>query len=318
MNARHDLDQQLNAFLREGPTDLPDESFDAVRDRTEQTRQRVILGPWRLPEMNKFLAVGLGAVAVVAVLLVGSRLLGSFGPSVGGEPTATASPSATPKPTSSLRAGLPDGPFLITGQDSSGDGGPVAVTVDIASSDWMPYADVDGLLKNDDGLDPPEGAGAMFLAWAWPAGTGFNVYGDPCHWTTTIPKRPATTPDEIAADLAAQASRDATAPVDVTIGGYAGKAVTIHVPMSYDLPSPAGREEEFAACDQSIFATYGIETDETVDARNAQGPGQVDELWILDVNGSIVILDAAYSPTTAANVVDEMRALAESATFEMP
>jgi NAD(P)-dependent dehydrogenase (short-subunit alcohol dehydrogenase family) len=24
------------------------------------------------------------------------------------------------------------------------------------------------------------------------------VYGDPCHWTTTIPETPATTPDEIA------------------------------------------------------------------------------------------------------------------------
>ena len=53
------------------------------------------------------------------------------------------------------------------------------------------------------------------------------MYGDPCQWSTTIPETPATTPDEIAAAFAAQASTDATAPVDVTVGGFAGKAVTL-------------------------------------------------------------------------------------------
>ena len=77
MTTHHDLDRELNAFLREGPTELPDESLDAVFDRTEQTRQRVVLGPWRLPEMNKILTFGLGAAAVVVVLLVGSQLFGS-------------------------------------------------------------------------------------------------------------------------------------------------------------------------------------------------------------------------------------------------
>ena len=119
------------------------------------------------------------------------------------------------------------------------------------------------------------------------------MYGDPCKWPTTIPETPATTPDEIAAAFAAQASTDATAPVDVTVGGFAGKAITLHVPMSYDLPNGT-REEKFAACDNDMFAFYGIEG-ETDEARNAQGAGQIDELWILDVNGSIVILDATYS-----------------------
>ena len=54
MTAPHDLDRQLDAFLRDGPTELPDPSFDAVRDRMETTRQRVVIGPWRIPDMNKF------------------------------------------------------------------------------------------------------------------------------------------------------------------------------------------------------------------------------------------------------------------------
>ena len=77
MTAHHDLDRQLKDFLREGPDELPYESFDAVRDRTEQTGQRVVIGPWRLPEMNKIVTIGLGAAAVVVLLFVGSQLFGS-------------------------------------------------------------------------------------------------------------------------------------------------------------------------------------------------------------------------------------------------
>ena len=75
MTARHDLDRQLEAFLLDGPTELPDPSFDAVRDRIEDTRQRVFVGPWRLPIMNKLVPIGLGAAAVVVGLVIGAQLL---------------------------------------------------------------------------------------------------------------------------------------------------------------------------------------------------------------------------------------------------
>ncbi len=99
MTEHHDLDRQLNAFLLDGPTSLPDSSFDAVRDRTEQTRQRVVLGPWRVPTMSKLLPIGLGAAAVVAVLFIGSRFIGSPSSNVGGpasQPPASAAPSEAP------------------------------------------------------------------------------------------------------------------------------------------------------------------------------------------------------------------------------
>lgn len=103
MNAHNDLDRQLNDFLRDGPTELPYQSFDAVRDRTEQTGQRVVIGPWRLPEMNKTITFGLGAAAVVIVgLVLGYQFLGLPGnQGSGGEPTATPEVTATPVATSS-------------------------------------------------------------------------------------------------------------------------------------------------------------------------------------------------------------------------
>lgn len=261
--------------------------------------------------MNKFASIGLGIAAVVVALVVGTQLLGQPAPGgVGGAPAP--SPSATPPPSPSAAGwvGLPAGPFVVTGSDD-----PVQVTLDIASPGWAAMRDFDAVSKDDDGLDAPESVGGALLAWAWPAGAGINVYGEPCQWSTTMPESPATTPEGIAAAFAAQAETEVAAPMDVTVGGFAGKAVTLRVPMSYDLPK-ATREEKFADCDNDIFGFYGVEG-EAEPARNAQGAGQIDELWILDVDGATVIIDAAYGPAVPGQLVDELRALAESATFEL-
>ena len=102
------------------------------------------------------------------------------------------------------------------------------------------------------------------LLWATPLGTGYDVYGDPCHWTSTKPDSPATTVDEIAAALAAQPSRDASEPVDVTLAcGYSGKKITLHVPSDF---------ESFADCDQETFASYGGAGGESVADPPGTGP----------------------------------------------
>jgi hypothetical protein len=315
MTATRDPDRLIHAFVLEGEEQLEDQVYDAVRAAIESQPQRAVLGPWRTPIMNKYVTIGLGAAAVILAVVVGAQFLGSPDGDVGdpgATPTGAPSGSSDPAPetTGSPQAGDPAA-FVVTGTDD-----PVQVTLDIASDGWEWLPEFDAVSKDDDGRDPPQSVGVALLAWSWPAGTGFNVYGDPCQWLATVPETPATTPEEIAAAFAAQASTDATAPVDVTVGGYAGKAVTLSVPMTFDLPD-ATREERFADCDEAAFAFYGIEG-EAGHARNAQGAGQIDELWILDVDGAIVILDAAYGPAASAELVEELRILAESATFEVP
>jgi hypothetical protein len=98
MNEHRDPDRLIHAFLMEGQTELADPVFDAVRAGIEQKRQRVVIGPWRLPTMNKLVPIGLGAAAVVVALVIGTQLLGSPASSgVGGAPSAE--PTATPSPT---------------------------------------------------------------------------------------------------------------------------------------------------------------------------------------------------------------------------
>jgi hypothetical protein len=48
----------------------------------------------------------------------------------------------------------------------------------------------------------------------------------------------------------------------------------------------------------------------------AKESGQIDEVWILDVGGHVVIIDWSYYPATPPSVVDELRAIVESTTFE--
>jgi hypothetical protein len=305
MTASRDPDRLIHGFLLEGEEQLQDQVYDAVRAEIEDKQQRAVSGLWRTPTMNKFVTIGLGAAAVVVLLFVGSRLIGSSnvgGPGV--EPTATPEASLA-EPSSSADAFLPEGPLLVW--ESTHEDAP-SITMTISAPGWIYNEELidDQLavwLEKGEGRDNmPE---AAVLPDSLPPGTGFYVYGDPCQSASTRPETPATTVDDIVAALAAQASRDASEPVDVTVGGYAGKMITLHVPD----------DAAFAACDGGEFASYTIEGEERWQWH--QGPGQIDDFWFLDVEGSIVTIRAAYLPDTPIELLEEMRTLVESATFDM-
>lgn len=255
--------------------------------------------------MNKLVPLGLGTAAVVGALVIGAQLLGPAPDSVGGTPSEAPSPTATASPTAASADGLPFGPFLAV---EAADGLP-SITATIPAPGWTFDTGFDALGKGDEVENVPE---AGLLLWSYPAGTGFDVYGDPCQWASTAPDVPATTVDAFAAALAAQPSRDATAPVDVTVGGFAGKSLTLHVPD--DIAYSGG---EFSECDEANFTSYGVAAARGSEpSRWHQGPGQIDELWILNVDGTTVVLDAMYRHDTPAELIDELRAIAESTTFE--
>lgn len=240
-----------------------------------------------------------------------------FGCGGGGSTTAPSAtpqgqppqPSATVETTpSSVWTGIASGPFVVTDTDD-----PVQITLNVSSPGWAHHSvlDFDYVNKNDDGLDPPESVAATVIAQAWPAGTMFNVYGDPCRSSTTVPSTPVATPDEIAAAFAAHASSDATAPVDVIVGGFTGKAITIHVPITSAVPD-ASREGTSGDCEVTVAIRLASDDGEMAYG----GAGRIDELLILDVDGSIVILDAFYTLETPVDLVEETRTLAGSATFD--
>ena len=302
MSAHNDLDRQLNDFLRDGPDELPYQSFDAVRDRTEQTGQRVVIGPWRLPEMNKIVTIGLGAAAVVVLVFVGAQLMGSPVGGLGDAPTLSPSLEPTPEPTPTPSADAETRLVIAAGQadDPEDQYPPLTVTL---PTGWG-IDNSNGVLAGDS-ADPPDGAFMMIFAER-----EYWVYGDPCQWSETKPDTPSTTVDEVVAALTAQASRDASEPVDITVDGYAGKSITIHVPD----------DAAFEDCDDGNFGYWASIDPEFGDdgsspSRHAQAPGQVDTLYILDLDGVVMIIDTTYYAETPVEDVAALEAIVESGTL---
>lgn len=303
MTTPRNPDRLIRTYLREeqalGQPEVPEHVYGAIRDGIEQTRQRAVIGSMGVPDMNKFLAIGLGAAAVVVALLIGSNLIGSTSPAPGGAPSAA--------PSNPADGSLPVGsPFVW----SDGQDGAVPVTVTIPASGWYGDTGFFALEKNPD-AGPPDAVAVLVFNNR----TAWSVPEDACHSASTMPGTPSATIDELVAALSAQASRDPSLPVDIAVDGHAGKSITLHVPSDI-----AYTAEEFTDCDDGMFCQFfdPEHSGPPVDAcaRTAQFPGQIDELWIVEVNDALVIIDAAYFEGTPDELVEEQRAIVDSITFE--
>jgi hypothetical protein len=301
---------QVEGYLDEyeGMTPLPDAVRNAIRTELPKTRQ---IGPLSglMRDLNMSIRIpapvryGLVAAVAVAAVVLGAALLGR-GPHFGGEPespiessqaTSTPGASATPVP------GLPDGLLLpgsysIRPQDTSSHH--VIVTV---PAGW--YGRGFSLSKNDS-IQPPGGAGVMF--WGGP----FNAYEDPCNWSSTLPSTPTgPTVEDLITGLAAQPRRDATAATDITVDGYSGKALELTVPADLGFDAVAG----FTECDEGGYRSW-ISPD-GASFREHQAPDQRDRLWIVDVEGTRIVIDVTFYAGTPAADLAEIEAILASINF---
>jgi hypothetical protein len=261
--------------------------------------------------MNKLLSWGLAGAAVVVLLIAGSQFFGLPGGLIGSDPSATPEPTteATTEPTPSGAGSLPVGSshVLWDGQAGAAPDLGIKITVPIPADGWFGDAG-SGTLKKNDNLGGPDGAGVIVFAETNDLLVGLGdlyVYGDPCHWASTKPDTPVKTVDEAIAALAAQPSRDASTPVEVTYDGYSGKYITLHVPD----------DAVFSDCDRGQFRTL-VQNEGRDSARIHEAPGQSDVFTVLDVYGEIMIFDAVYYDGTPDAVFDEIATIVTSATID--
>jgi hypothetical protein len=301
-----DVSRAIRSWLHEDRHEDVSRVAGAVLDQVDTIPQR--RATWwpvrRTPTMNKFLAIGLGAAAVVVALLVGAQLLGSpdGALNVGGDPTPTTSPESTPEPTPSPSADAGTPYVIADGQEANPEDAYPPLTVTLPAGWGIDSAT--GVVVGGT-ADAPNGAFVMTFAER-----EYWVYGDPCRWSTTRPDTPSTTVNELVTALSAQASRDASQPVDITVDGHAGKSITLHVPD----------DAAFEECDDGNFGYWASIDPEFGDdgvspSRHAQAPGQIDTLYILDLDGVIMIIDTSSYPGTPAEDVAAMEAIVESGSF---
>jgi hypothetical protein len=128
-----------------------------------------------------------------------------------------------------------------------------------------------------------------------------NTFTDPCQSIALDPPVGPTV-DDLASVWADQPALNATAPTDITVDGFHGQQVEFTVP-----DYAVGENEDDCADGGHFMLLEGVDT--PGDGYWAQGPNQHHQLWILDVDGTRVVIGAGWFPDTSAQDradIDEM------------
>jgi hypothetical protein len=264
--------------------------------------------------MNSALKLAIAAAAVVVVAIVGINLLptsggvGGLGPSPTPSPTPSSSPSSSP-------ASFPDGPlpagsyavqpFVGSGLLCGGQAGCTEAAAEddsIRMTFTVPegWAGVGGtIFRTVENNAPPGGAGLLFSRGPW-------LYSDPCG--RTRPPAPdvstGTTVDDFVNALVDHPDLDVTSPVDVTLAGFSGKYLELQAPanIAANQESPAPDE-----CAYYFVWEPGI---------YAQGPNHLWHIWVLDVDGTRVVVRSDTYPGTSTEVQAQLQSIVESLQIE--
>ena len=152
-----------------------------------------------------------------------------------------------------------------------------------------------------------------------------KVYAHPCHWRDGL-IQPGPTVADLATALVDQPLRDATEPVDIVVDGFEGVQLELSVPA--DMPTRRYEDgddvyTDFLGCDKDHgvgdhpFKSWTGEPGSWGGSeRYQQGLGQVDRLWILDLDGERLVIDATYLSSAKAKDREELWRVMESIRFE--
>ncbi|HEX6138908.1 MAG TPA: hypothetical protein VF013_00405 [Candidatus Limnocylindria bacterium] len=293
MSNERDTTRIVRSWLEEGADRIPDRVLDVVEARLHATPQR--RAGWlarRFSIMNRTtVRYGLGAAAIIFVLVLGSRFLPTSNTG-GPQPTPTPTPEPTPAPLTGTDRNLAAGtyragdPFLF----------PLEATVPAGFRGHIggPYY-VD--------LYPDSRAGGLFFI------VFDEVSVDPCDASkgmTTVPatgERGAKTAADLVTALSEMPGIEVSDVSDVTVSGYTGTSLTITAPDS------------FAGCNLGPdgYVLWRL----PLRANFAMTEGQVYRLWVLDVVGPrlqqdqrlVIMLDETGSNETQRA---ELRAVFDS------
>ena len=147
-----------------------------------------------------------------------------------------------------------------------------------------------------------------------------EVYAHPCQWQRRS-IQPGPTVADLASVLVKRPLRDATKPVDIVVDGFHGVQLEWSVPaIGGEILRVGGRSYfDFSGCDEAPEGDHPFMSwtaGSWASARYQQGPGQVDRLWILNIGGERLVIDAMYMPTTDAADRRELWRVMESINFK--
>jgi hypothetical protein len=277
---------QLEAYLHdfEGTTPMPDVVRDAVRAELPTTKQIGLIWPIRrFPIMNSnIVRFGIAAVAVVVAVILSINFLSR--PNVGSDPEPTATPTGTPE-AAATPSSLPAGEQQLSGRYSLGTSFPVGINFEVPEG-WLSCSA--GQLDQ-----------CVYREGETPIGVGFliveNVVADPCGSPSELLDPPVgPSVDDLVTAISNLEGFVATAATDLTVDGFHGKEFTVTAPAE-------------AGCG----ATWATEH-----RTNGVGPGEINLMRILDVDGVRVVITAAHSPEASEEQLSALNSVIASIQIE--
>lgn len=229
-------------------------------------------------------------------------------------PTLAATPSPASVPPSRNPAVTPLPTFRTVPAEAGATqlvpAGPTPVRLTISLPDgWQKASDF--MYVKSNGVAP---AGMSIGAWVLK-----NVYTFPCRWSTQeFADGPfMRTAEGQAEALSAWWGQDPNmlpywnskiAPLaskrqPTTIQGYAAWYLEVLIPSELD----------FGECDGGELVFWVTAND---DIRYSLGPGELNRLWVVDVAGQLIVIDAASFLATSSADVTELQAIIDSIVIE--
>jgi len=294
MSTDRDVTRTVRSWLKEDGHEDADRVLDSVLDHLDTTPQR--RAQWlarRFSFMSNPVRIAIAAAAVLAVIVLGITLLPrqNVGVTQPSSPTPTAyptfsiAPEMTPLPT---EAALPGAGALAPGTYVIDDPFPLRVSL-TTDGGWRVWSGIttDGAAIYKNSFDPPAGIGIVVVVV-------HNVYADPCD-----PAKGSLVPqlgpgvDDLATALAGQVGTEASPATDVTLDGYSGKYLEYTMTGAGSCPGNVHRFPTVAGPREAVQTEH-------------------DQVWILDVDGVRLMIDAFSFPGASEADLAELREVVDA------
>ena len=230
------------------------------------------------------LAIAAVAIVVAAVLAIKFLPTTSVGPAP--TPTASPAPTATPMPLSETLNNI--GPVAIeAGTYAAGTPFLVPLTFSVPNNYWLGGIGGPNLVE----LDQIDGHATVAMQ------IFTKVYADPCHNNLgLLSPLPGDSVDDLVTALTKMPSVTASAVTDATIGGLPAKQLTLTAPAS------------FTGCTLTSDGAFRV-WELPLGATNDLTPGEIDRIWILEVDGQRLVIDTNGSQDDSAvqGVLDSIK-----------
>ena len=271
------FERAVRDWLEDGSDRTPRPAIDAVLLAVKTTRQeRDLRIPRRFTQMPTYMRLAAG-IAIVAVVGVGALAYFNGGPNTGAPPTPAPTTQATP-----TLSPLSAGPLAPGRHAYEGEGVRVVLTVPAG------WEGGQFNIAKSPARELPDGTIVMFRQPTL-------VFADPCAPELSADSIGATV-DDLAAALADLPNVTGATQTDTTISDFSGKHVSFVVDTT------------------GIDCVMGIYGQDSF-VRAAEN-GQRQDLWILDVAGTRLVIDATTFPETPAGDRAEMQAIVDTLLIE--